>query len=176
VVEAIRFDRQTLVFRPSRADFTVASAVFSIHCSKPEEVRVNGVRPQSSWQYVDLTRVATNEFELAPLAIELPTEPRGLLCMSVKVWFQEVPNEYDSLYYQETDDRYALVSFCTRADGADWKTARHRFRQNRVESLEQFREALSKPFEIRLNRRPLADLERLRPKRDSGSDPEPRSR
>ena len=162
--ETIAFDRQTLVFNPSRDDFTVASAVFGIHCSRPEEVRVNGARPDSSWLYLDLVEVGKNRFELAPLEIVIPGKPSGLLCMSVKVWFHQVPNEYDSLYYQETDDRYALVSFATRTEGPDWKAARARFGQNRVETLVEFRDALSRPFEIRLNQRPLADLERLRTK------------
>jgi hypothetical protein len=160
--EFIRFERRTLEFRPSRDDFTVASAVFSIHCSNPGEVRINGATPDSSWRYIDLVRVGKNRFELPPLEIEIPREHTGLVCMSVKVWFHEVPNEYDSLFYEETDDRYALVSYCTSAEGPDWEQARPRFQQNRVESLEAFRETLSKPFEIRLNQRPLSFLEQLR--------------
>jgi len=160
--EVIRFDRRTLVFRPSREDFTVASAVFSIFCSKPGEVRIDGARPDSPWRYVDLARVDENRFELPAIEIELPREATGLVCMSVKVWFHQVPNEYDSLFYEKTDDRYALVSHCTRAEGPDWEQARPRFEQNRVESLEAFREAISKPIEIRLNQRPLSFLEQLR--------------
>jgi hypothetical protein len=99
---------------------------------------------------------------MPPIEIELPREPTGLVCMSVKVWFHQVPNEYDSLFYEKTDDRYALVSHCTSAEGPDWAQARPRFQQNRVESLEAFREALSRPFEIRLNQRPLSFLEQFR--------------
>lgn len=160
--DAIRFERRTLEFRPSRDDFTVASAVFSIYCSSPDEVRIDGARPDSSWRSIDLVRVGENRFELPPLEIELPAENPGLLCMSVKVWFHQVPNEYDSLFYEKTDDRYALASYCTSAEGPDWAQARPRFQQNRVESLEEFREALSKPFEIRLNQRPLSFLEQFR--------------
>ena len=161
-IEVIRFERRTLEFRPSRDDFTVASAVFSIFCSKPGEVRIDSARPDSSWRDVDLARVDENRFELPPLEIEIPGEHTGLVCMSVKVWFHQVPNEYDSLYYEKTDDRYALVSYCTSAEGPDWEQARPRFHQNRVESLEAFRETLSKPFVIRLNQRPLSFLEQLR--------------
>ena len=160
--EVIRFDRRTLEFKPSREDFTVARAVFSILCSKPEEVRIDGARPESSWRQVDLARVDENRFEMPPIEIELLREAKGLVCMSVKVWFHQVPNEYDSLFYEKTDDRYALASYCTSAEGPDWAQARPRFQQNRVESLEEFREALSKPFEIRLNQRPLSFLEQFR--------------
>jgi hypothetical protein len=161
---AIEFGRQTLIFRPTRDDFTVASGVFTIFCPRPEQVLVNGARPDSPWKSIDLAPVARNRFELAPLRIELAGEPRPLLCLSVKVWFQEVTNQYDSLFYANLDDRYALVSFATSVEGPDWAQARPRFKQNRVETLEQFRAALEKPLEIRLNQRPLADLERLAPK------------
>jgi hypothetical protein len=168
LLEGIELERRRLVFRPTRDDMTIARAVFTVHCSRPDEVRLNGARPESSWTYMDLVPVGENEFELAPLKIEVSLDGVGLLCMSVKVWFREVPNEFDSLYYENPDDRYALVSFCTSAEGPDWQGARPRFKQNRVATLEQFREALSKPFDIRMNRRPLEDLDRLRQKVESG--------
>lgn len=152
--DVIQLERQTFVFQPSRDDFTVGKVVFSVHCSRPEEVRVNGREP-ASWNYIYLARVGKNLFELAPLRIEIEKEPRGLLCMSLKVWFEEVTNQSDGLFYEKLDDRYALVAFCTRAEGPDWERAEPRFSQNRVESLEQFKAALSKPFELRLNQRPL---------------------
>ena len=70
--------------------------------------------------------------------------------------------ELNLMHFDYLDDRYALVSFCDRAEGPDWEGARPRFHQNRVANLMQFREALSKPFQIRLNQRPLSYLERLK--------------
>ncbi len=180
-MEVIEFSRQTLVFKPTRDDMTVGRVVFSVYCAKPGEVRLNGVKPDPAWRdihlsrtgeivvdersrvapadgvawlYISLTRLATNQFELPPLKIEFPTnEHSGLLCMSVKVWFNEVSNQYDSMFYQKTDDRYALVSYCT--ESPDSSGAMSRFKQNRAATVNEFKQALAKPFVLKLNQRPL---------------------
>ena len=74
---------------------------------------------------------------MPPLTIEFPKDRVGLICMSVKVWFNEVDNKFDSLFYRNGDDRYALVSFSTHTNGPDWQRAKPRFSQNRVATLEQ---------------------------------------
>jgi hypothetical protein len=179
--EAIEFARQTLVFKPTRDDITVGRVVVSVYCAKPDEVRVNGVKPDPTWNnihltqtgeivvderhrtppaggvawvYIALTQVSTNQFELPPLKVEFPSNTNsGLLCMSIKAWFNEVSNQYDSLFYEKTDDRYALVSYCTSSPDAS--EARARFKQNRVATAGEFKQAFSKPFVLKLNQRPL---------------------
>lgn len=79
------------------------------------------------------------------MTLEFPTNaPGGQLCLSVKVWFNEVSNQYDSMYYQNLDDRYALVPFCTRAPESSG--GRSRLNHNRVATVDEFKQALGKPF------------------------------
>jgi hypothetical protein len=154
--------------------------VFSVYCSHPDEVRINSVRPDPAWSdvhladtdivvdrrntartthawlYIDLPETGKNQFALAPLKIEVTrSDPRGMVCTSVKVWFKEVTNQYDSMFYEKTDDRYALVSFCTRPP--EESEVRSRFKQNRVATAAEFKNALSNPFVIRLNQRALRE-------------------
>jgi hypothetical protein len=179
---ALEFPRTALSFKPTRNDMTVGRVVFSVYCSQPAEVRVNGIKPDPAWReihltqtgeivvdernrvvptesgawlYIALPQLSTNRFELGPLKIEFPTnESSGLLCLSVKVWFNEVSNQYDSHYYQNLDDRYALVSYCTSAPDTS-SGAGSRFKQNRVATVDEFKEAFAKPFNIKLKPIPL---------------------
>jgi hypothetical protein len=57
------------------------------------------------------------------------------------------------MYYQNLDDRYALLSYCTRAPEASG--VQSRFKQNRVATVDEFKQALGKPFVIKLNQRAL---------------------
>lgn len=144
-----------LTFAPSRDDVTVSEAIFSVYYSHPELARLHDAPMKSSWNYIDLTPVAKNQFEMAPLRVEVPKEETGNLCFSVKVWFAEIAKSEDGLFYEHPVDRYALVSYCTSVTGPDWPRAAPRFSQNRVEALAQFEEALTKPFALRLNGRAL---------------------
>ncbi|MHC4314899.1 MAG: hypothetical protein ACYSW3_20825 [Planctomycetota bacterium] len=174
LLERIEIDAHVLKFIPTRDDFTVGRAVFTFHCAREATYseyennvygnrkvekccgyKVNDDEPENQLKYVYLKQVAKNQFELAPLEVEFSKERSGHLCMSVKVWFNEVTNMSDSMYYENLDDRYSLVSFCTSYEDFDWINTKPRFGQNRVSTLEQFKEALSKPFVIKLNQQPL---------------------
>ncbi|MHC4098869.1 MAG: hypothetical protein ACYSU3_22780 [Planctomycetota bacterium] len=198
LLERIEIDAHVLKFIPTRDDFTVGRAVFTFHCAREATYseyennvygnrkvekccgyKVNDDEPENQLKYVYLKQVAKNQFELAPLEVEFSKERSGHLCMSVKVWFNEVTNMSDSMYYENLDDmsvkvwfnevtnmsdsmyyenlddRYSLVSFCTSYEDFDWINTKPRFGQNRVATLEQFKEALSKPFVIKLNQQPL---------------------
>jgi hypothetical protein len=97
-----------------------------------------------------LRQVAQNEFELPALKIEYSdNEPGAFLCMSVKAWFNEVSNFGDAMLYENLPDRYALLAWCSSPE------QRHRFDENRVATLSEFKEMLSKPFAIRLNHKPF---------------------
>ncbi len=50
----IEFPRRTLIFQPTRDDLTVGRVIFNLYCSKPDGVRVNGVRPDPTWREVHL--------------------------------------------------------------------------------------------------------------------------
>lgn len=158
----IAIESRTLTFAPSRDDLTVGTVWFNVYCSRPAEVRINGVAPADAWHHIVLTEVAKNRFTLPAVTIELPRGHAGLVCLSVKAWFVEVGNEYDALFYEDPDDRYALVSFATRVEGPDWERARPRFSQNRVGTLRELNDALDRPFPIALNQRPLDDVPRPR--------------
>jgi len=183
--ELVQFPRQALTFKPTRVDFTVGKVILSLYCSEPDAVRVNGVSPDpewgevhlvgtsivvdtrvsvarsNAWMYIQLPEVATNRFELAPLTIEVSSERHGFLCMSVKAWFNEVPNEYDGMFYQNLDDRYALISYCT--GGSNYPSeVRARFGMNQVATVEEFKETLARPCAIKLNERPIRDEWRSR--------------
>jgi protein-S-isoprenylcysteine O-methyltransferase Ste14 len=152
----IEFPKQTLTFEPSRSDFTVGSVVFNVYAAVPGILRVNGTQPAHDWHAENLKQVGTNRFEVPPLRIEFERGQTNLVCLSVKAWFNEVPNQHDGLFYVNLDDRYALVSWCTRPPVEH--PAKSRFSQNRVETLEQFRERLQRPFVIQLNQHPLSSV------------------
>jgi len=156
-IEVIEIPRQILTFQPTRADISVGKVTFTIAASKPESVRVNGHALDPAWLQIELKNIARNQYELAPLNIEWPQNPgHEILCMSVKAWFQEVSTTYDSLFYQNTEDRYALISWCSMAPESFPTTQyKSRFAQNRVMTVNEFKEALTKPFVIKLNDRPL---------------------
>jgi hypothetical protein len=128
-----------------------------VYDSDPEQVWVNGAKPRSSWTYIDLDQTAKNRFELPLLRIEYArTHPDILVCMSVKALFNEVTLQYDSMYYEDIEDRYALVSYCTHpSDHPSEVTAR--FSQNSVATLDEFTAALAQPFVIKLNQRLLGE-------------------
>lgn len=158
----VAIESRTLTFVPSRDDLTVGTVWFNVYTSRPSEVTINGETPGSEWHHLELTEVARNRFQLPEVAIVTPAGHDGLLCLSVKAWFKEVGNQYDSLFYVRPDDRYALVAFSTRTDGPDWEQARPRFSQNRVATLRELHDALARPFAIALNDRPLSDVPRER--------------
>lgn len=155
--EVIAIESRMLTFVPSRDDMSVGKAVVAVHCSRPAEVLLDGEPVAEPWRTIELARVERNRFALPPLRIEVPAGHQGVVCLSLKVWFAEVDNQLDGLYYERLDDRYALVAFSTRTDGPEWERARPRFAQNRVATLAELRERLAKPFPIALNRRPLPD-------------------
>jgi hypothetical protein len=182
--EVIDLPRRTLSFKPTREDVTVGHVVFSILWSTPDEVRLNGIRLDSAWTEIRLTRagdiivergsgarphggmarilmsldrVATNRFELPTVKLEASTtRPRGQLCLSLKAWFNEISTQYDALYYEKGEDRYALVAWCMNPALLSPSVAA-RFTQNRVATAAEFSDTLAKPFVIRLNDRPLRE-------------------
>lgn len=154
----IKFPTKTLRFETSRDDINVGRVTFSVFSSSPETLLVDGYKPKphqiatkppQTYIYKFASRVSHDLFELPPTTIEF--DEGDHVCMSVKASFDHVTNQYDSLYYQNIDDRYALVSYCTtnRSEG------NARFSQNRVRTLEEFTAVMSRRFFIRLNQRSL---------------------
>jgi hypothetical protein len=171
-----------LSFKPTRDDMTVRDVIFNLYCSNPDAVRVNEVRPDPTWRqshltpagelvvdergiardrlggawmFIHLTPVSTNQFALGPLKIEFSRDkPGDYVCMSLKLWFNEVGNDHDGQYYQHQADRFDLVSYRTTQveppNEVNWQ-----FRENRVATVDEFKEIVSRPFVIRLNQRAL---------------------
>jgi hypothetical protein len=153
--QGIDLARQVLIFAPTRDDITVGCAI--LHVSHPggADVQFNG-RPMPEMYRVYLKQVAKNQFELPPLKIEFPAGE--LVCLSVKVWFNEVTNANDSPFYQpdHLDDRYSLLSYCTRDPDSTVGDA-HRVRLNRAATIEEFKQRLARPFTLHLTQRPLLE-------------------
>jgi len=157
LTETIQLQRRTLVFEPSRADLSVGCVVLTMASSAP--VRVNGLQAKSPqrWRSIYLKQVGTNRFALPALKIDYaPHEADDILCLSLKLWFNEVSNMHDSPFYENVADRYALVSWCSKppesASDSSWKA---RFSQNREAELKAFQAKLAQPLPIRLNQRKL---------------------
>jgi hypothetical protein len=146
------FDRQTLVFRPTRDDITVGCALLNLYPHRMEEMRVNGDTLEVPRLY--LKQVGRNEFELPKLKIELADAPEAVLCMSIKPLFNEATNQNDGRFYQNLEDRYALVSWCSREPHNE-EERNGRMRNNPVRSLEDFKTALAQSLVIPLNNEPL---------------------
>jgi hypothetical protein len=155
----LMLEARTLSFVPSRSDFTVRTALFSVFGAPPEDVERDGVPLTERWNYLELPAVGPNQFAFAASSLRWPADRNPLVCLSIKVWFAEVGNQYDGLYYRDVEDRYALVSYCTRSHGADWAQAEPRFSQNRVASVDALLDVLRAPIAIELNDRPLGDHE-----------------
>jgi hypothetical protein len=157
--ETIAFDRQVLRFELNRADLTVGLVRVSIltpdldwRVAVPKD-SLSNYQEAGPYKNLELRPVGTNAFELPPFAIEPPEAgAAGPVCLAVKAWFNEVPNEYESFYWSRLDDRYSLLSFCTRDD----ERARPRHSQNRVPTLQAFRAGLAKTFllDLRLDMAP----------------------
>jgi hypothetical protein len=152
--KVIDLPRRTLIFQPTRDDLTVGCAEVAVVSSHP--VRVNGVEAKE-WNYIYLKQVGRNQFELPALRIEFaPDGPEAIGCLSVKILFNEVTAQADSDLYEHRDDRYALLSWCTKAPELMKDTPyKARFGQNRVQTLDEFKEKLAKPFPLRMKPTPL---------------------
>jgi hypothetical protein len=159
MTEVIEFPRRTLIFKPSRDDITVGCVILSLYQSDMgkainlEAIRMNGVKPEMPVIY--LKQVGKSQFELPALKIEFSSqELGGPLYMSLKAWFNELTNQGDSPYYENVPDRYALLSYCTKEDD-DPSKVNARLGANRVATVKEFKERLTRPFVIKLNQRPL---------------------
>lgn len=160
-LEVLELPRQTLVMKPTREDFTVGCVMFSLRSSdmsKPlrrEAIRVNGAKLEAEVLY--LKQVGKNQFELPAMKIEFsPQELGGPLILTLKPWFNEVTNQYDSLFYDHVPDRYAQLSYCTQED-FDTSGLNARLGANRVVTKQEFLDRLSKPLVIALNQRALKE-------------------
>jgi hypothetical protein len=154
----IELGPQTLTFTPTRDDLTIRCVTLAVLSSHP--VRINGVQAQP-FNYLYLMQVGKNQFELPALRIEFvpaasPDAPERIGLLALKVWFNEVTNQADSDLYENRDDRYALVSWCSNPPELLKDTSYRRNAQNRVQTPSAFRERLAQPFELRMKRTPLS--------------------
>ncbi len=148
---SITFKRQVLEFAPTRPDLTVGIVWFTVLTPdkdwtvKLDESEKDNLKDQGDLKLLDLKQVGKNRFELPALSLERTGEKDGAVCMSVKIWFNELPNER-LFFFKKIEDRYSQLSYCSR----DVPEAEHHFSQNRVATLEEFREHLKQPFVLNL--------------------------
>lgn len=140
---------RVLEFAPSRDDFTIDTVLFTIY-AQGGKATLNGHKFTRSRE-LDLLRAGKNRFKLPALTIGYTGEAAYL---SLKVTFKQIPPASDYAYYEVPTDRYALLSYATAWDEPD-EFARARFDYHRVETLQQFEQALSKPIVVKLNDEPL---------------------
>lgn len=156
LTEVLELSQQTLVFEPTREDFTVGMAVFSVMqlpSVNLEGVRINGAVPTGSYLY--LKQVGKNRFELPALKIEYSKDAAGgPLYLALKVWFEGISNQGDPFYYEKLPDRYALLTYCTN-EADDPAKVNARWGANRAVTLREFKEKLAMPVAVKLNREPL---------------------
>ncbi len=158
LTEVIELPQQLLTFEPSRDDITVGCAIFSFEQSLVAEtnldaVRLSGSKPDDDSIY--LKQVGKNQFELPELKLEFSSkELGGPLHLTIKIYFNELTNQYDSQFYEKVPDRYAILTYCTKED-EDPSNVNPRLGANRVKTLKEFKESLAKPFLIKLNKQPL---------------------
>jgi hypothetical protein len=148
---SVSFERQVLEFAPTRPDLTVGIVWFTVLTPdkdwivKLDKAEKDNFDDRGDTKYLELKQVGKNRFELPALTIDPAGEKSGAVCMSVKIWFNEIPNER-LFFFVKLEDRYSQLSYCTR----DVPEARHHFSQNRVATLDEFRECLKKPFVLNL--------------------------
>ena len=166
----VSVDSHEVVFSLDREDLTLKSAVFSASCfqrdvTTQEEAageafsdcdifRING-EDRPGWHSTELEPTGLNRFSLPATNIDFSPDDEAYICLTVKPWFSEIPNEFDWYYYAEGDDRYSALSFCSVADIPDWGWDNARITRNRVGSLEEFTGRLAAPIEVQTSDRPL---------------------
>jgi hypothetical protein len=156
LVRTIKLPKRTLVFQPSRDDFTVRSVIFTVSqlANVPRDgVWINGVAPKR--MQIHLRQVGTNRFQLPALKIQYSREAMGgPLYLALKVWFNDISNQGDPFFYQNLPDRYALLTYCTD-ETEDPAKVNVRWGANRAATVREFNERLAKPLTIRLKEGPM---------------------
>lgn len=158
LTEVLELPQQVLKFKPSRDDISVGHAIFSFKHTLLKEtnldaIEINGMRPDTD--VLHLKQLRKNEFELPAMKIEFSSqELGGPLYLSIKVYFNELTNQYDSQFYENVPDRYAIISYCTKEDEVP-SEVNARLGANRAVTFRAFTEALAKPLTIKLNQQSL---------------------
>ena len=147
----IKLDSCVLEFQPTRPDLTVGIVWFTMLTPDNDWALIfdpsqkDNYKDQGTLKVLDLKEVGKNRFEFPDLTLERHGDKNGAVCMSIKIWFKELPNER-VFYFEKIEDRYSQLSYCSR----DVPEAQHHFSQNRVATLEEFKDSLKKPLVLRL--------------------------
>jgi hypothetical protein len=167
-VTEIALPAQTLRFRPSRDDVTVRAAWLQVRCVMPpagaapaaetayrkcQTFSINGREIEGDSTLLELTGAEPNTAEMDKLRIEFSGEG-SLLCIALRAILREVPHNNDVDAYAAVGDRASLVSYCSGQQPASVPN-RFPFEQNRVGSIAEFVEILSRPIEVKLKPGPL---------------------
>ena len=165
----IALPAQTLRFRPSRDDVTVRAAWLQVRCVMPpagaapaaetayrkcQTFTINGRAIDGDSTLFEWTGAEPNTAEMEGLRIEFSGEG-SLLCIALRAIFHEVPHNDDVDAYAVNGDRASLVSYCSGPQPASVPN-RFPFEQNRVGSIGEFVEILSRPIEVKLKPGPLS--------------------
>lgn len=154
---------QTLRFTPSRDDVTVRAAWMQFRCVMPSGgatyracpgFTVNGRPVDIDTAMLEFPATGRNTAEMGRVDVSFAGEGSHL-CIALRAIFNEVPHDDDVGIFAVSRDRASLLSYCTVEVQPDQVPNRYPFEQNRVRSLKEFVERLSRPIEVRLRTGPL---------------------
>jgi hypothetical protein len=137
----------------SPAACSSAAAAVETAYRKCRAFSINGREIDADSSVLELTGPAPNTAEMGDLRISFSGEG-SLLCIALRAIFQEVPHQNDVDVYAVSGDRFSLVSYCSGAQ-PDSVPNRYPFEQNRVGSIAEFVERLSRPIDVKLKPGPL---------------------
>jgi hypothetical protein len=148
--------REIVTLQPSRDDLTVGAAILLLYTSHPQNISIETAQPMhGDINFIYLKQIGKNQFELPAITLDLPqNDPKAFLCLSLKLYFNEITNMYDSDIYEKRDDRYSMISY-VQGTPEPVPVGRFSFTQNKVPSLADFESFLSKPIPVRLKSIPL---------------------
>lgn len=147
----IKLDPCVLEFQPTRPDLNVGIVWFTMLTPDNDWTltfdpsQEDNYKDQGTLKLLDLKEVGRNRFEFPGLTVDRHGEKNGAVCMSIKIWFKELPNER-IFYFEKIEDRCSQLSYVSR----DVPEAQHHFSQNRVATLDEFKDSLKKPLVLKL--------------------------
>lgn len=157
-----RFDipAVTVVIAHDRPDLVLEKLMIQLYCLPREggqggapfetcgTVTVDG--PQPTDQLFELPATGRDRVDTKPISIGFATRAENVWCIGMKVLFQGIPNQTDSLLYVDLDDRYSILSYCSEATLPPQHAQQSRWAHRRAPTFQEFVTRLGQPIAIAL--------------------------